>query len=135
MWRSLWRSGCFGLMCLVWLTSVTVGQSLHEIQTSLQGLDAAFVLNDLRTGAFLRLNEPRCAERFAPFATLEISVALAALDTRIVRNLDLVTPWNQLKYPLRATDAWELTHWTEDQTLRSAFTDSVEWYWPRLDKF
>ena len=107
------------------------GQSLAALQKNLSGLDAAVVINDTRTGAFLRLNEARLAQDFPPFETLEIPVALAALETRTVRNLNEVTPWNRLKYPLPETVPAD---WNSDHTLRSAFTHSVPWYWQDLSE-
>lgn len=123
------RFGWIGWFCLLGLTLTVSGQSLQEAKAALRGLDAAFVLHDTFVNASWRVNETRGTKGFAPFGTLEIPLALAVLDARGIRHLDLVTQWNRLKYPLRATDAWEPTHWTEDQTLRSAFTNSVEWYW------
>ena len=124
------RSGSWlGVFLYLYLAGMAHAQSLAELQKNLQGLDAAVVVNDLRTGAFLRLNEPRIAQALPPFATFEIPVTLAALNMRVVRDLNAVTPWNQLKYPPSATDNWELSHWAEDQTLRSAFTHSIDWYW------
>ncbi|NOT63195.1 MAG: hypothetical protein HOP19_23545 [Acidobacteria bacterium] len=121
----------FWLVTLGWLclTVEVSGQSLPALQKSLSGWDAAIVIRELRTGGFVRLNEARLAQEFPPFNTLEIPVALAALETRTVRHLNEVTPWNRLKYPLPDLAHEDLAHWSEDHTLRSAFTDSVPWYW------
>jgi beta-lactamase class D len=118
-----------GWLSFLWLAFSVSAQNLKDIQTSLRGYDAAFIVKDLQTDGFLRINETRCQEQFPPFATLEIPLALAVLDTRVVRNLDSLLPWNRLKYPLRDKDTYELSHWPEDHTLRSAFAHSVEWYW------
>ncbi len=117
-----------GVLCLV--TEVRA-QSLTALHKSLQGLDAAVVIHETRTGAFLRLNEARLAQEFPPFATLEIPVALAALETRTLRNLNEVTPWNRFKYPPTETSPF---YWNEDHTMRSAFTHSVPWYWQDLSE-
>ena len=120
-----------GVIGLLWLGAEARAQSLPALQKSLSGLDAAVIITDTRTGAFLRLNEARLTQEFPPFATLEIPVALAALETRAVRNLNEVTPWNRLKYPLPETAPAD---WNSDHTLRSAFTHSVPWYWQDLSE-
>lgn len=124
-----------GVFCLAWWTTAAQGQALPALQKSLQGLDATVVVSDLRTGAFLRWHEARLTQAFPPFATFEIPVALAALDARAVRNLNELTPWNRLKYPLAAMQSeHEAEHWAEDHTLRSAFAHSVEWYWQKTSE-
>lgn len=120
-----------GLSSLLWLSAEARAQSLAALQKSLQGLDAAVVIQDTRSGAFVRLNETRLAQEFPPFATLEIPVALAALETRTVRHFNEVTPWNRLKHPLPETSPAD---WGSDHTLRSAFTHSVPWYWQDLSE-
>jgi beta-lactamase class D len=117
-----------GALCLV---AEVRAQSPSALQKTLQGLDATAVINDTRTGAFLRLNETRLAQEFPPFATLEIPVALAALETRTVHNLNEVTPWNRFKYPQPEISSAD---WNSDHTLRSAFTQSVPWYWQDLSE-
>jgi beta-lactamase class D len=111
------------------LAAEVSGQSLTALQKSLSGWEAAIVIRELRTGGFLRLNEARLSQEFPPFHTLEVPVALAALDARTVRHLNEVTPWNRLAYPLPENAAANDTQWTEDHTLRSAFIGSVPWYW------
>lgn len=128
---ALWMGVCLWLSLPVAARGQSSLQSLTELQKSLQGLDAAVVIQETRTGAFLRLNEAHLTQGFPPFATLEIPVALAALETRTVRNLNEVTPWNRLKYPSLETP---VANWNEDHTLRSAFTHSVPWYWQDLSE-
>jgi beta-lactamase class D len=127
------RSFVFWLGACVWLGLGTEAraQSLSALQKTLQGLDAAVVINDTRSGAFLRLNEARLTQEFPPFNTLEIPVALAALETRTVRHLNELTPWNRFKYPPPETSP---VFWNEDHTMRSAFAHSVPWYWQDLSE-
>jgi beta-lactamase class D len=116
---------------VVFLCVEARAQGYAPLQKTLQGLDAAVAVIDTRTGAFLRLNEARLSQSFPPFATLEVPVALAALETRTIRNLNDVTPWNRLKYPLAENAP---LNWNTDHTLRSAFTHSVAWYWQDLSE-
>ncbi len=127
-WFVLWIGA--GLLSGLWCAEVR-GQSIVQLQKSLSGLDAAVVIHETRTGAFLRLNEARLAQEFPPFATLELPVALAALETRTVRNLSELTPWNRFKYPPTETSP---ANWNEDHTMRSAFTHSVPWYWQDISE-
>lgn len=97
------------------------------------GIDGAFVVYDLKAGLYARYNAKRCAERFPPFSSFKIVNSLIALETGVAKDADLLIPFDPAKYPEK--DEWVkngFTNWLRDHTLRSAFKESVVWYYREL---
>jgi beta-lactamase class D len=91
----------------------------------------AFVLCDLKSNRCLRHNPARAAERFTPFSTFKIPNSLIGLETGVIRDADFLIKWDAQKYP-RFGDTAPFTAWWQDHTLRSAFKNSVVWYYREL---
>lgn len=83
-----------------------------------------FVLLDVAHGQTLRLNAPRCAERFSPCSTFKIPNSLIGLETGVIEDADFVIPWDKV---VRDREAWNKSH-----TLRTAMENSVVWYYQEL---
>ncbi|MCX6560773.1 MAG: penicillin-binding transpeptidase domain-containing protein [Candidatus Aminicenantes bacterium] len=97
------------------------------------GIDGAFVIYDLQAGQYARYNAKRCAERLPPFSSFKIVNSLIALETGVAKDADLLIPFDPAKYPEK--DEWiknGFTEWLRDHTLRSAFKNSVVWYFREL---
>lgn len=90
-----------------------------------------FVLYDLKGNRYLRHNPARAAERFTPFSTFKIPNSLIGLETGVIRDAAFLIKWDEKKYP-RSGDTAPFTFWWRDHTLRSAFRNSVVWYYREL---
>lgn len=95
-----------------------------ELETSFQGFNGAFVLYDLNGNRYIRYNPEGCSQRFLPASTFKIMNALIALETGVVTDQDYSIPWDGTQYPIAA--------WNRDQTLKTAFQDSVVWYYQEV---
>jgi beta-lactamase class D len=90
-------------------------------------VDAAFVLVDGATGETVRYNPGRAAERFIPASTFKVASTLIALETGVAAGPDFTVPYDSLLAPADAP-----AEWARDHTLRSAFQNSVVWYYQEL---
>ncbi|HWS90623.1 MAG TPA: penicillin-binding transpeptidase domain-containing protein [Pyrinomonadaceae bacterium] len=92
----------------------------------------AFVLYDLKRGAYVRYNEARCRERFSPYSTFKIPNSLIGLDAGVITDAEFRIEWDEKKYPAFNRDTLPFSAWWQDQTLRTAFKRSVVWYYREL---
>ncbi len=65
-------------------------------------------------------------QRVSPDSTYKIYSALAALDAGVISPGKSEIAWDQKQYPFSS--------WNKDQTLDSAMSSSVNWYFQTLDK-
>lgn len=126
------------------LTTPTSAKSL-DVKSTLKpenlpryftGYDGAFVLVDLESGDTIRYNKKRCALQISPCSTFKIFNSLAGLDSGVLTGADHKMKWDGKQR--------SMPNWNKDQTLQSAITDSVVWYFqnvardvgmPRMQKY
>ena len=88
--------------------------------------EGSFVLYDDARDSWLIYNREASLTRIPPASTYKIYIALHALESGIVTANDSHLSWNGMRYPYDA--------WNADQTLESAMTNSVNWYFQALDQ-
>ena len=88
------------------------------------GHEGAFVMLDVRNNRTIRFNAPRCKQRFVPCSTFKIPNSLIGLETGVIPNPDHGMRWDGKKQYIPSHN--------RDHTLRSAFKESVGWYYQRL---
>ena len=93
--------------------------------------EGAFVLYDLKNNKYIRYNESRCRQRFSPHSTFKIPNALIALETGVVKDENVITPYASDKHP---SEAWWPAEWQQDTNLRSGIKYSVVWYYQEIAK-
>lgn len=64
--------------------------------------------------------------RVAPNSTYKLYSALFGLENNIITPANSLIRWNGESYPFEA--------WNKDQTLQSAMTSSVNWYFQSIDE-
>lgn len=89
-----------------------------------QGRKGAFVLYDQKANSYIRYNPERCDEQFLPASTFKILNALIGLETGIIPDENYVIKWDG--------QTWPIAVWNQDHTLKSAFQNSVVWYFLEL---
>ncbi len=90
----------------------------------------SFVLMHHETGNTKIYNPARAETRFIPASTFKIPNTLIALETGIVDGPDFTLPWDSIANP--RGQYWPES-WARDQTLRSAFQNSVVWYYQEAE--
>lgn len=93
------------------------------------GAEATFVLLDGQTGQIVRHNPERARQRFSPASTFKIPNSLIALETGVATGQDFPLAWDPAVAP---PQSWWRDSWKRDQTLRTAFRQSVVWYYQEL---
>lgn len=86
----------------------------------------SFVLYDLKNDMWKIHDMERAALRVAPDSTYKIYNALFGLEKNIISPEDSFMKWNGAQYPFEA--------WNTDQTLNSAMSSSVNWYFHSIDE-
>lgn len=84
----------------------------------------SFKLYDLTAKTYSVYHEEKRDQRYAPASTFKVLHSLIALETGVVQSAETVIPWDGSAHSIPA--------WNRDQTLRSAVSDSVIWYFQRV---
>lgn len=84
-----------------------------------------FELLDCETGKYVfRYNPEQCAKRLPPQSTFKIFNSLAGLDCGVLKDANHKMKWDGRKY--------QMEPWNHDQTLASAMSNSVVWYYQKV---
>lgn len=87
--------------------------------------EGCFLLYEMNSKTMTIYNEEQADTRISPDSTYKIYDALFALDQGIIRPEDSFLSWSGENYPF--------SEWNQDQTLSSAMSASVNWYFQSLD--
>jgi beta-lactamase class D len=93
-----------------------------------QPVHATFVVFE-RSAGWTVYNPERASERFIPASTFKIANTLIALETGVATDADFTITFDSTRD--RREGFWT-PEWSRDQTLRSAFQNSVYWYYQEL---
>lgn len=88
--------------------------------------EGSFVLYNQKKDTWNIYNKEHASLRVAPDSTYKIYNALFGLEENIITSDDSLIKWNGKTYPFEA--------WNADQTLQSAMSSSVNWYFQALDE-
>ena len=102
-----------------------------DLAASFAGIDgeASFVLLDAESGRVRVFGTDRSRRRALPASTFKIPNTLIALETGVVDGPEFRLPFDSTANPPQP--GWPRS-WPRDQTLRSAFRNSVVWYYREL---
>lgn len=106
----------------------TSGQNISTLDMSdyFGQYDGSFVLYNLKSNRWSLYNMDMATTRTAPDSTYKIYDALFALEENVITPKDSLIPWNYEDYPFEI--------WEQDQTLQTAMSGSVNWYFETLDE-
>src|SRR5688572_19892818 len=114
------------IVALVWLLAAMPADG-QDLSKHFQGIDGTFVLLDGRTGAYTRWNAARADQRFAPCSTFKIPNTAILLETGAAPDAEFVVKYDPALKASREA-------WRQDHTLRTAYRESVLWYYHALSK-
>ncbi len=92
-------------------------------------VQGTIALLNTKTGELICHNATRANRAYLPASTYKIPNTLIALETGIASGADFRIDWNQKR---NARQAWWPAAWAKDQTLSSALSNSVVWYYQEL---
>lgn len=84
----------------------------------------SFSLYDLKNDKYLVTDTIQFNVRYTPASTFKICNSLIGLETGVVKDADYIIPWDSVK---RGYETWN-----KDHNLRTAFANSVVWYYQEL---
>jgi beta-lactamase class D len=118
----MWTRVVIAALCL---STVARPAGAQDLAGHFQGIDGTFVLLDGRTGATVRWNAARAGRRFAPCSTFKIPNTAILLETGAAADADAMVRYDPALQASREI-------WRQDHTLRSAYRESVLWYYHAL---
>ncbi|WP_193089068.1 class D beta-lactamase [Advenella sp. FME57] len=92
-------------------------------------VQGTIALLNTKTGEVICHNSARANRPYLPASTYKIPNTLIALETGVASGADFSLDWNQKRNPRQA---WWPAVWAKDQTLNSALSNSVVWYYQEL---
>lgn len=96
-----------------------------DLSSDFEGINGAFVFYDTAGDHFQIYNKELCEQRVSPESTYKIYSALFALEEGVIAPGSTARTWDGSPQPFAA--------WNQDQTLRTAMENSVNWYFQDLD--
>lgn len=110
---------------------LTILAPLHsaDLAHHFQNLEATFILKNSATQAITVHNPQRAKQQFPPCSTFKIPNTLIALETGIASGPDFLIKYDPaLKQEGRGPNG----SWGKDHTLRSAYQNSVLWFYQEI---
>src|SRR5258706_6798677 len=116
------------IIILFWLACASPGvcaiSTNRDLAEFFGGRDGCFVLYDAQADNYIRYNPKGCAERFTPCSTFKIANSLIALQTGVATGPEFSLKWDGVMRPIAP--------WNQDHNLRSAFSNSVLWFYQEI---
>ena len=117
------------LLSIFTATGATASAPLAPSETLVALLgdrDGVVLVHDHGSGAW-QVSDPAAAKRrHAPFSSFKVWNTLAGLEAGILTDPTTFIAWNQERFP---RESLYVKAWAADHTLRSAFRNSVVWYY------
>lgn len=88
------------------------------------GVEGSFLLYDLKENKYTRINPGLSREGLLPASTFKIVNSLIALEEGVIPDEDYTLEWDGTRHPF--------PEWESDHTLKSAFRNSVVWFYQIL---
>ncbi|MBI4646466.1 MAG: class D beta-lactamase [Bacteroidia bacterium] len=89
-----------------------------------RGYQGSFALHDLNNDRWIIYDKKKCNRRYPPASTFKIFNTLVGLETGVIQDENTFFVWDSIirQYP----------SWNKDQTLRTAFRNSVVWCYQEI---
>ena len=100
--------------------------SVTDLSSYFGEYEGSFVLYDLKKDTWHIHDMEHATFRVSPDSTYKIYDALFGLQENVITPNDSFLAWNGEDYPFEA--------WNKDQTLKSAMSASVNWYFQSIDE-
>jgi len=100
-----------------------------NLESFFKGMEGTFVIHDIRKGMTQVYNPTRAEKRFIPASTYKIPNSLIALETGVVSDYEFTLPLDTTT--VTPMDWWPES-WRKEQTLKTAFQNSVYWYYQEI---
>ena len=97
-----------------------------DLSSYFKNYEGSFVLFDFNRDSWIVYDMEHATHRISPDSTYKIYDALWGLEENIITPQNSLLMWNGKNYPFET--------WNSNQTLQSAMTSSVNWYFQAIDE-
>ena len=97
-----------------------------DLSSYFKNYEGSFVLFDSNRDSWIVYDMEHATHRISPDSTYKIYDALWGLEENIITPQNSLLMWNGKNYPFET--------WNSNQTLQSAMTSSVNWYFQAIDE-
>ena len=88
------------------------------------GYEGSFVLFDKNKSEYTIYNQTKSQKQVSPCSTFKIINSLIGLETKVLKDENTIFKWDGTKRQIESTN--------KDQTLKSAVSNSVVWYFEKV---
>ena len=113
----------FSLRCSSQAPAVEIRSDLEALYKH-YNVKGSFALFNHRANTYTLYNPDQFREPFIPASTFKICNSLIALETGVISDEDYRMAWDSVTR--------RVTSWNQDHTLRTAFRNSVVWYYQEI---
>lgn len=103
-----------------------INYTILDLTSYFNDYDGCFVLYNSQSNAYSFYNADNCLVKVSPDSTYKLYSALAGLEYSVITPDDTLQLWSGKQY--------DNPYWNSNQTLESAMSNSVNWYFQNLDK-
>ena len=96
----------------------------ENLDTYFNGYAGTFVLFDEQNNEYAIYNEKQSIKRIPPCSSFKVFNSLIGLETGVIQDENTIIKWDGTIYPIAS--------WDKDNTLASAISNSVIWYYKEL---
>ncbi|MBP2657229.1 MAG: Beta-lactamase [Firmicutes bacterium] len=97
----------------------------EDLSGYFEGYEGTFILLDMEKDHYQVYNEANSQRRVSPDSTYKIISSLVGLETGVLTDENTKLEWDGTTYPIEP--------WNKDQSLATAITYSVNWYFQKVD--
>jgi len=98
--------------------------SYEDLSNYFSGYDGCIVLFDKNKNEYSIFNKEKSQKQISPCSTFKVVNSLIGLETKELEDENTTFKWDGTQYPIES--------WNKDQTLKSAISNSVVWYFQSL---
>ena len=106
------------------ISDISERVSFEDLGPYFAGYKGAFVLFDKNKNEYVIYDEAQSQQRVSPCSTFKIVNSLIGLETGVLADENTVFKWDGKQNSIK--------EWNKDQTMTSAFRNSVVWYYQEL---
>ncbi len=99
-------------------------KTIEDLNGYFTGYNGCFILFDETANKYTIYNPDGCRTRVPPCSTFKIIHSLIGLETKVLDDENTLFKWDGTLYPSK--------DWNKDQTLASAVSHSVVWYFQQV---
>jgi len=122
------------ILSFLYLLTIAQQRNYVDLKDIFDNHEGCFVLYDVKNDRYIYYNDSICKIRYSPCSTFKIPNSLIALESGVANDENYMIEYDSIKIP---SEPWMLEsepfkYWLQDHSLKTAFKNSVVWYYQEL---